>query len=114
MLWTITFDTVYAHQDIKDHITAGVKSLTVRLGDRTKLALSILCSAQISVLIGTGYFCDLSSPFFVLSCGGAGCALLAMLAIVDLKVPFSCAWWFGPGLRLVGFSNVLGLLGHYL
>jgi 4-hydroxybenzoate polyprenyltransferase len=113
VLWTIIFDTVYAHQDIKDDIKAGVKSLAVRLGDQTKPGLSVLAAIQVGLLVATGYLCNLSAVYFVLACGGAAVSLIAMLMIVDLEKPASCAWWFGPGSRLVGSSIVVGLLGDY-
>ncbi|UJO17084.1 Prenytransferase ascA [Fulvia fulva] len=113
-LWTIVFDTVYAHQDIKDDIKAGVKSLAVRLGSHTKLGLGILASVQTVLLAATGLLADLGWAFFMLGCGGAGISLFAMLALVDLEKPASCAWWFGPGSRIVGASVVSGLLGTYL
>lgn len=112
-LWTIIFDTIYAHQDIKDDIKAGVKSLAVRLGDKTKLGCAVLSAIQIGLLIICGYLCDLDWPFYLLSCGGTALSLTAMLSIVDLSKPSSCAWWFGPGSRLVGASVVSGLLSHY-
>ena len=113
VLWTIIFDTVYAHQDIKDDIKAGVKSLALRLGDQTKLGLGILVAVQIGLLVGAGYLSGLSMVYFVVSCGGATVALISMLVLVDLETPASCAWWFGPGSRLVGASIAAGLLGHY-
>lgn len=71
VLWTIIFDTVYAHQDITDDVKAGVKSLAVRLGDQTKLVLAVLGAFQVGLLIGAGCFCKLSAVYFVISCGGA-------------------------------------------
>lgn len=112
-LWTIIFDTVYAHQDIKDDIKAGVKSLAVRLGERTKLGLGVLSTIQVGLLVATGYLCDLSWSYFSNGCGGAALSLFGMLYLVDLERPESCAWWFGPGSKLVGASVVLGFLGHY-
>ena len=112
-LWTIIFDTVYAHQDIKDDIKAGVKSLAVRLGDQTKLGLGILSAIQVGLLVATGYYCELSWLFYLNGCGGAALSLFGMLYLVKLEQPASCAWWFGPGSRLVGASVVIGLLGHF-
>ncbi|KUJ17078.1 putative 4-hydroxybenzoate polyprenyl transferase [Mollisia scopiformis] len=100
VLWTIIFDTVYAHQDIKDDVNAGVRSLAVRLGDHTKPGLGFLGAIQISLLVGVGRLCNFSVFYFMVSCGGAASALIAML-------------WFGPGSRFVRASVVVGLLGHY-
>lgn len=39
VLWTVIFDTVYAHQDYTDDKKAGIHGLAVRLGRKgTKLA----------------------------------------------------------------------------
>jgi len=114
LLWTIIFDTVYAHQDIKDDVKAGVKSLAVRLGKDTKTALSLLSVVQVGLLISSGYLCAFSRIYFLLGCGGVAAALGGMLVFVQLDKPSSCAWWFGPGSKLVGASLVGGLLGEYV
>jgi 4-hydroxybenzoate polyprenyltransferase len=36
-LWAIIYDTIYAHQDIKDDSKAGVKSMAVKFGTKIKL-----------------------------------------------------------------------------
>lgn len=36
ILWTLGYDTIYAHQDLKDDSIIGVKSTAVRLGKATK------------------------------------------------------------------------------
>ncbi|KAF2216340.1 hypothetical protein CERZMDRAFT_33150 [Cercospora zeae-maydis SCOH1-5] len=112
-LWTIIFDTIYAHQDIKDDIKAGVKSLAVRLGDQTKLWLGVLSGVQVGLLLAAGSFCGLSWVYYVVGCGGSALSLFGTLWYVKLGDPASCAWCFGPGSRFVGASVVLGFLGHY-
>ncbi|GIZ46529.1 hypothetical protein CKM354_000965500 [Cercospora kikuchii] len=112
-LWTIIFDTIYAHQDIKDDIKAGVKSLAVRLGDQTKLGLGVLSGVQVGLLLAVGRFCDLNWVYYVIGCGGSALSLFGTLWYVDLENPASCAWCFGPGSRFVGASVVLGFLGQY-
>lgn len=112
-IWAIIFDTIYAHQDLKDDVKTGVGSLAVRLGQRSKPALLVLAIAQVALLVTAGVQSAFSPLYFVISCGGAGLALLIMLVRVDLKTPASCAWWFGEGTALVGVSLVTGLLGEY-
>jgi len=41
VLWTVGYDTIYAHQDIKDDLKIGVKSTAVKLAKNTKLWLSL-------------------------------------------------------------------------
>lgn len=40
ILWTLGYDTIYAHQDIQDDIRAGVKSTARLFGDQSK---KIIC-----------------------------------------------------------------------
>ncbi len=37
ILWTLGYDTIYAHQDIEDDMRAGIKSTAIRFGDKSKL-----------------------------------------------------------------------------
>ena len=118
VLWTIIFDTVYAHQDAKDDRKAGVRSLAVRLGQNTKPVLALLACLQVVLLVGAGLLFDSSVgsslAYYVLGCGGTAISLAAMIARVRLDNAASCAWWFGPGSRFVGLNVTLGLFGTYL
>ncbi|GFF48180.1 UbiA family prenyltransferase, putative [Aspergillus lentulus] len=113
ILWTVIFDTIYAHQDARDDANVGVRSLAVRLGDRTKQALSVLAATQVMLLLAAGVACNFSAIYFAGSCVGTAISLAALLWFVDLRHSASCAWWFCPGSHLVGASIVVGLLGEY-
>ena len=112
-LWTMIFDTIYAHQDINDDKKVGIRSLSVFLGGRTKPVLSVLAAIQVALLVAMGVKCQFSTIYFMGSCTGAAVALFAMLRFVDLRNPTSCAWWFGSS-RLVGGSIAAGLLFEYM
>ncbi|EEA28677.1 hypothetical protein TMatcc_002972 [Talaromyces marneffei ATCC 18224] len=112
--WTIISDTIYAHQDMSDDAKAGVKSLAVFLGNQTKLWLAVLAIIQVALLVFIGAECDFSFLYYTLCCAGTALSLGAMLLTVDLQQPASCAWWFGPGARLVGCSLVGGFLAEYV
>ena len=113
VLWTVVYDTIYAHQDIKDDVKAGVKSMAVRFADSTKTLASVLAVFQVALLLATGWLANLSPVYFVLSCGGATVALVNMIVRVELSDPASCAWWFHAGFWLVGGSVVVGLVAEY-
>ena len=113
VLWTIIYDTIYAHQDIKDDVKAGVKSMAVRFADSTKLLVTVLASVQLALLVLTGWEAEFSSIYFVGSCGGALVSLASMIAQVELEKPASCAWWFHWGFWFVGGSVTVGLFGSY-
>ena len=113
VLWTIIYDTIYAHQDIKDDVNAGVKSMAVRFRDSTKLLASSLATVQLALLVSSGWTAGFSPVFFLVSCGGALVALGSMIIRVDLSEPASCAWWFHKGFWFVGGSIAAGLCGEY-
>ena len=113
VIWTIIYDTIYAHQDIKDDVNAGVKSMAVRFAHSTKPLASGLAVIQIALLLATGQMAGLGPIFFSGICGGTVVALASMIVRVDLSDPASCAWWFHWGFWLVGGSVVVGLSGEY-
>ncbi|MEC5321913.1 4-hydroxybenzoate octaprenyltransferase [Aurantimonas sp. A3-2-R12] len=59
ILWTIGYDTIYAHQDKEDDALVGVRSTARLFGERTRLALTILYLGAIALFAGafvlTGY-----------------------------------------------------------
>lgn len=114
-IWHITVDTVYAHQDYEDDRKAGVRSMAVWLGrERTKPALIACGLLQVLCAIMTGCQAGFGTVYFVVGCGGTSCSLVLMLVDLRLDMPDSCAFWFGPGSRLVGASMVAGLVGEYI
>lgn len=113
-LWTIIFDTIYAHQDIKDDKKVGIRSLAVLLSRHTKPVLSILALLQVALFVAVGVESGFSVAYFAGSCTAAAVALFSMLGFVNLDKPASCAWWFGSCSRLVGGSIAVGFLGEYM
>ena len=55
ILWTIGYDTIYAHQDREDDALVGVRSTARLFGENTKPALIALYSGTL-VLIGLAYW----------------------------------------------------------
>ncbi|KAL9065872.1 MAG: hypothetical protein Q9161_007925 [Pseudevernia consocians] len=113
ILWTMIYDTVYVHQDIRDDIKAGVKSMAIRFADSTKELAAILATIQVTLLLTTGWQAGLSPLYFVFTCGGTAFALGKMIAEVDLKEPSSCARFFHRGFWYVGGSIVMGFAAEY-
>ena len=111
--WTAIYDTVYAHQDIKDDVKAGVKSMAVRFPDTTRTLTSMLAIIQVGLLILAGWVAKLSSIYFLGTCGGTAAAMSIMISRVDLENPSSCAWFFHHGFWYVGGSITIGLFAEY-
>jgi len=69
-MWTLGYDTIYAHQDREDDLQIGVKSTAIRLGERTKLFLFLFYGTALLFFAAAGETVGLAWPFH------AGLALL--------------------------------------
>jgi 4-hydroxybenzoate polyprenyltransferase len=89
LLWTLGYDTIYAHQDKEDDLLVGVKSTALKLGDKTKPWLVFFYGGTI-VLIGvTGNLVGLGIGFY------AGLAVAAahlgwQIATLDINDARNC------------------------
>jgi 4-hydroxybenzoate polyprenyltransferase len=111
--WTVLYDMIYAHMDIKDDAAAGIKSIALRHEHNTKAVLSGLAAVQVSLLAAAGVAAGCGPVFFVGSCGSAVVSLGLMIWKVQLKNVRNCWWWFKNGCLLTGGGISLGLLGEY-
>ena len=112
--WTVLYDMIYAHMDIKDDAKVGIKSIALRHEKETKAVLSGLAVVQLGLLASAGVSLSLSPIFFVGSCGSAAASLGLMIWKVDLKNVSSCWWWFKNGALFTGGSIASGMLAEYL
>lgn len=112
--WTVSYDMIYAHMDIKDDVNAGIKSIALAHEHNTKAVLTGLSIVQIGLLATAGYFSGAGPVFFIGSCGGAAASLATMIYRVRLKEVRNCWWWFKNGCWLTGGSIATGLFGDYL
>lgn len=112
--WTVLYDTIYAHQDVKDDVKAGIKSIAVAHEGSTKLLLSGLGAVQVSLLAATGFAIGAGPAFYAGTCGLTTIALATMIRKVNLKKPSDCWWWFNWGAWLTGGSIASGFLAEYI
>jgi 4-hydroxybenzoate polyprenyltransferase len=112
--WTVVYDMIYAHMDIKDDAKAGIKSIALRHDKETKQILTGLAITQIGLLAAAGIATGAGPVFFVGSCGGAAVSLGIMIKRVNLKSVKDCWWWFVNGCWLTGGVIAAGLGGDYL
>lgn len=112
--WTVLYDMIYAHMDIKDDAKAGIKSIALRHDAQTKQVLTGLAITQIGLLAAAGVAMGAGPVFFVGSCGGAAITLATMIKRVNLKSVKDCWWWFVNGCWLTGGAIAAGLGGDYL
>ncbi|KAG9248177.1 UbiA prenyltransferase family-domain-containing protein [Calycina marina] len=112
--WTVLYDMIYAHMDIKDDAKAGIKSIALRHDKHTKQILSGLAVYQIGLLAAAGVLAGAGPVFFVGSCGVASVSLAVMIKRVNLKSVEDCWWWFVNGCWITGGAISAGLAGDYL
>ena len=112
--WTVLYDTIYAHQDVKDDVKAGIKSIAVAHEENTKLLLTGLGAAQVSLLAATGMAIGAGPAFYAGTCGLTTIALATMIRKVNLKKPSDCWWWFNWGAWLTGGGIASGFLAEYI
>ncbi|KAI2643724.1 UbiA prenyltransferase family-domain-containing protein [Xylaria nigripes] len=114
ILWTIIYDTIYAHQDLKDDLKVGVKSMAVLFGDFTKLFLWLILGCMVALLCMAGVLEQMGWQYYGIAAGGSALSLGVMISSVQLKDSTSCWWWFRYGFWLAGSSVAGGLLSEYL
>ncbi|KAL9127998.1 MAG: hypothetical protein Q9217_003224 [Psora testacea] len=112
--WTVLYDMIYAHMDIKDDAKVGIKSIALRHEKETKIVLSGLAVVQVGLLAAAGATIGASPVFFVGSCGSAATTLGLMIWKVRLKEVGNCCWWFKNGVWFTGGGIASGLLAEYL
>lgn len=113
VLWTITYDTIYAHQDVDDDEKAGVKGMALLFKNSTKLLASVLTFFQIVLLATCGVLAGFGPEYFVGTVGSVGLTMSYFIYDVDLKNPASCGAWFRDQFWYVGAGFLLGLLLQY-
>ncbi|PYI29204.1 hypothetical protein BP00DRAFT_308703, partial [Aspergillus indologenus CBS 114.80] len=79
ILWTMIYDTVYAHQDLQDDVRAGVKSMAVRFRHSTKPLCAALAVGQVALLALAGVWTHMPPVYFVVGVAGSAVALVVML-----------------------------------
>ncbi len=112
--WTVLYDMIYAHMDIKDDVIVGIKSIAIRHEKKTKVILSALGIFQVVMLAAAGNACGAGPIFYFGSCGSAATTIGLMIWKVRLKQVKSCWWWFKNGALFTGGGIAAGLLADYL
>lgn len=112
--WTLWYDTIYACQDKKDDVNAGVKSTALLFGTHVKTILAVFGFIVISALALSGAMNNQSFPFLVVSVVGGAIHLAWQLYLVDVDSPTSCWRTFDANGFYFGAVVEAGLLWDYL
>ncbi|KAH9938528.1 4-hydroxybenzoate polyprenyl transferase [Fomitopsis serialis] len=109
--WTLVYDTIYAHQDKTDDVTAGIRSTALLFGERTRPILSALSASSISLITYAGIL-NAQGPLFYAGTGLAAMQLARVLARVDFNNRPSC-WKGFVGCGWSGFWIWMGAMADY-
>ena len=112
-VWTVVYDTIYAHQDLKDDVKAGIKSMAVLYQGHAKSLFWKLVVAMTGLLGAGGYLAGLGAAYYTLSVATTMLVMGAMVSLVQLDDEASCWWWFTVEFWFVGGAITSGLLGEY-
>ncbi|WP_455477297.1 4-hydroxybenzoate octaprenyltransferase [Bartonella sp. B41] len=108
ILWTIGYDTIYAHQDKEDDATVGVLSTALLFGKRTKYALIFLYSGFV-ILVGLAFYL---AKVPILSFWGlfvAGVHMFVQIKVINIDDSSQCLKLFKSN-SFVGFLIFAGLI----
>ena len=108
ILWTVGYDTIYAHQDKDDDLSIGVKSSALALGARTRPALYALYASAVVFWGAAAMTAGLAAPFS-LGLAAAAAQLLWQAARVDTDDPADCLAKFRSN-RAVGWLILAGIV----
>ncbi|EMD35418.1 hypothetical protein CERSUDRAFT_53335 [Gelatoporia subvermispora B] len=110
--WTIVYDTIYACQDRKDDVEAGVKSTALLFGDWIRPILMAFAAAFVACLIVAGIRNSQGAGYFVISCGGAALHFIWQFATWHPDVPADGAHKFNSN-GFTGYIIWAGMLCDY-
>jgi 4-hydroxybenzoate polyprenyltransferase len=76
IFWTLGYDTIYAHQDIRDDEIVGIKSTARLFGENSRQYVMLFYGAAAFFLAITGWDAGLGISFYVLLLIAAGLAVV--------------------------------------
>ncbi len=107
VLWTIGYDTIYAHQDKEDDLIVGLKSTALRFGEATPRWLIAFYAGAVLLWAVAGAMAGARIVFF-LALALAAVQLAWQVATLNIADPANCLVRFKSN-RLVGWALFLGL-----
>lgn len=108
ILWTIGYDTIYAHQDKEDDALVGVRSTARLFGRHTKKALFVLYGGAIGFFAASFAVAQVPMPALA-GLLAAGAHLYRQINVLDIDNPEQCLKLFKSN-NIVGWLIFLGLV----
>jgi len=114
VLNAMVYDTVYACQDLKDDLKAGVMSMAIACMGWTKQWLGLLSFFEIILLVIAGYAMEFDGAYWLVTVGGTAAVLIRMLATWKIEDRADCWYWFCHLIWYTGGTICGGLVGEYV
>ncbi|XP_018601990.2 4-hydroxybenzoate polyprenyltransferase, mitochondrial [Scleropages formosus] len=108
VMWTLIYDTIYAHQDKVDDILVGVRSTALRFQEWTKPWLSTFSVAMLAGLTLTGINAQQTLPYYV-AVSAVAVHLAHQIYTVNISKPEDC-WKKFASNRSLGLLLFLGIV----
>jgi 4-hydroxybenzoate polyprenyltransferase len=112
VLWTTSYDTLYAMADRRDDLRIGVKSSAILFGDADRLIIGIIQIMFLLAMLLVGRQLSLSAWYYAGLAVAAGLSAYQQLLILH-RVPEYCFRAFLEN-NWVGAAIFAGLLAHYV
>jgi 4-hydroxybenzoate polyprenyltransferase len=108
VLWTIGYDTIYAHQDKEDDLMLGLKSTAIRFGDDTPAWVGAFYAGAVALWLLAGLLAEAHLVFFA-TVVLAGVQMAWQVTTLDITDAQNCLRRFRSN-RDVGLAIFLGLV----
>nr|XP_044999578.1 4-hydroxybenzoate polyprenyltransferase, mitochondrial [Jaculus jaculus] len=108
VMWTLIYDTIYAHQDKKDDALIGLKSTALLFRENTKQWLSGFGIAMLGALSLVGMNSDQTAPYYT-ALVVVGAHLAHQIYTLDINRPEDC-WDKFTSNRTIGILMFLGIV----
>ncbi|XP_032354958.1 4-hydroxybenzoate polyprenyltransferase, mitochondrial isoform X2 [Camelus ferus] len=108
IMWTLIYDTIYAHQDKRDDALIGLKSTALRFREDTKQWLSGFSVAMLGALSLVGVNSNQTAPYYA-ALAAVGVHLVHQIYTLDIHRPEDC-WEKFTSNRTIGLMLFLGIV----
>ncbi|MFQ3622548.1 MAG: 4-hydroxybenzoate octaprenyltransferase [Acetobacteraceae bacterium] len=108
ILWTLGYDTIYAHQDRDDDALIGVRSTALLFGEATRPFLAVCYAGAVALMLAAGILAGLSVWYFV-GTGIAAVLLARQAAALDIRDGALCGRLFRAN-REVGLVLAVAIM----
>lgn len=106
--WTMSYDTIYAHQDKEDDVLIGVKSTALKFGEKTRPIIAGFMGLTLTLVATSAWLHDSAGPLFWVGLTAAAGHFIWQLKTLKFDDPKNLLKHF-KGNRDAGLLVTLGL-----